>query len=61
MILGKPIDEEHYICIDSDRANTLQEMGYVPIYRDLKGNNIYFIKNDNILKVVKEKWNLIIK
>lgn len=60
LIIGKPIEEENYICVNSERASVLHKLGFVPIYRDIKFNNIYFVKNENIVKVVEEKWNLIV-
>lgn len=58
IILGEPVDVEHYISIDSDRGKILHELGFVPIYKSTKNGNMYFIKTGEILKVVEEKWNI---
>lgn len=58
IILGEPKDIENYISIDSDRGKILHELGFVPIYKNPKNGNMYFIKTGEILKVVEEKWNI---
>lgn len=59
MILGKPKNLDNFLEVNSDRAKVLHELGFEPFYRD--ENNIYFLINEELAKVVKEKWNLIIK
>ena len=58
IIIGEPLDIEHYISIDSDRGKVLHELGFIPIYKSSKNSNMYFIKSEKILKVVEEKWNI---
>lgn len=53
--LGKPSNEDEFICVQNIKANELHKMGFLPIYRD--GNDIYFIKNKEILEVINE-WIL---
>lgn len=57
MILGKPNNTEDYICVFSEDAITLAENGFVPLYRSLTEDSVYFIKSKELTKVVVE-WNL---
>ena len=57
IILGEPKNPELYLSIDADRGKLLHELGFIPIYKSTKNGNLYFIKTDEILKVVEEKWN----
>ncbi len=57
IILGEPKNPEEYFSIDADRGKILHELGFIPIYKSTKNGNLYFIRTDEILKVVEEKWN----
>lgn len=57
IILGEPKCPEQYLSIDADRGKILHELGFVPVYKSTRNGNLYFIKTDEILKVVEEKWN----
>lgn len=60
MILGKPYNLSDFICVFSDEMKILHEMGFIPMYREIGKDKYYFVKTNEICKVV-EKWNLIIK
>lgn len=57
VIFGKPTSKNSnsYICLNSNDALILQELGYFPCYRWF--GDIYFTKTDKILEEVKH-WNL---
>lgn len=57
IIFGEPKYPEQYLSIDADRGKILHELGFIPVYKSTKNGNLYFIKTDEILKVVEEKWN----
>lgn len=57
IILGEPKYPEQYLSIDADRGKILHELGFIPVYKSTKNGNLYFIRTDEILKVVEEKWN----
>lgn len=58
MILNKPnINLNNYLVVDSEQAKKLGELGFIPIYREINKDKIYFNKNDEICEVI-EKWNI---
>lgn len=57
MILGKPIDIENYVCVNSDISKILHKIGYIPIYREIDVDNIYYLKNKYIESKIKEVSN----
>lgn len=57
MILAEPNNLEDFIGVSSQDAIKLSFKGFVPIYRSLKTDTIYFSKNEDIEKVVR-LWNL---
>lgn len=57
MILSKPKNLEDFICVYSEDAILLEENGFIPIYRSLLEDSIYFAKTEDLVKVV-ELWNL---
>lgn len=52
MILGTPKDKDKYICVKSVDAEKLHKIGYVPIYREINRDRIYFIKTKEICETV---------
>ena len=54
ILLGRPKDLENYICVNSEQCKILCKIGFVPICRELNIDNIYFIKTDELEKVVRE-------
>lgn len=60
MILCPPKNKEDFICVDSYSASILGDFGYLPMYRSLTEDSIYFKKDEEILKVVSI-CNLIVK
>lgn len=61
MILGKPKNIDNFISVSSAQSEILHEMGFVPLYREIDKDLIYYYKDENIKKVVEEKWSLITK
>lgn len=59
MILGKPSIklESNFICVNSDISQKLCEMGFEPFYREIKYDNVYFLKTKEIESVVREWQN----
>lgn len=54
MILGKPDNLEDYICVNSELSMKLNELGFIPIYRELNNDSIYYIKSIELENIVKE-------
>lgn len=52
MILGVPKDKDKYICVKSVDAEKLHKIGYIPVYREIKRDRIYFIKTKEICETV---------
>lgn len=61
MMLGKPNNIDNYICVNSDQCIELHKLGFEPIYREITEDKIYFLRSTTLCKVVREKWNLIVK
>jgi hypothetical protein len=57
IILGKPKDIDKFVCVNSKQCVILSELGFVPMYREIGVDNIYFLKNNDLERVVR-KWNL---
>ena len=53
IIIGKPSDVNKFIKVDGKNTKKLHKLGFIPIYRD--GNDIYFVKNKDILEVLKDE------
>lgn len=53
MILGKPKDEENYICVNSKIAVNLHKVGFIPLYRAFNEDKIYFAKTEEISDFLK--------
>ena len=51
IIFGKPRRPKFYICVDSDVASKLHELGFSPTYRDM--GDLYFTKTNEIVEVIK--------
>ena len=60
MVIGKPKKTKDYICVDSKTSLQLHKLGFIPMYRDVLSDSIYFYKDEEISKVVLE-WNFKIK
>ena len=54
MILGIPNNLEDYICVNSELSTRLYEMGFIPIYREIDDDKIYYIKSEELENIVKE-------
>ena len=54
MILGRPNNLEDYICINSELSIKLSEIGFIPIYREIDIDRIYYIKSEELENIVKE-------
>lgn len=54
MILGTPNNLEDYICVNSELSTRLYEMGFIPIYREIDDDKIYYIKSKELENIVKE-------
>lgn len=59
MIIGKPVNINFFLAVDSDKAMVLNQKGFVGAYRD--GEFIYFPKTKTLIKTVEELWQLKIK
>jgi hypothetical protein len=44
----------NYICVTSDTAKELHKMGFIPCYRELGADRIYFVKTDELCKKLQE-------
>lgn len=54
MILGKPKNLDEYICVDSKLSRMLHELGFVPEYREVYYDKIYYVKSTELENIVKE-------
>lgn len=54
MTLGKPKNIEDYICVTSDISFMLHKIGFIPMYREVGFDRIYFLKNEEIVEEVKK-------
>lgn len=54
LIRKKPKNINKYIAVDSNTSYTLHKNGFRPMYMDLDECIIYFEKNKNILKFIKD-------
>jgi len=54
MILGKPKNLDDYICVDSKTSLILHEFGFIPEYREVYYDKIYYIKTEELENIVKE-------
>lgn len=54
MILGKPKKEENYICVNSEIAEKLHILGFIPSYREIGKDNIYFLKTEELCNSLEE-------
>ena len=52
MILGIPKDIEKYICVKSVDAEKLHKIGYIPVYREINKDRIYFLKTKEICETI---------
>ena len=53
MILGKPKKEENYICVNSEIAEKLHRVGFIPSYREVNKDNIYFLKTEELCEMLE--------
>lgn len=53
MILGKPKCLENYICVNSEQSCILHKKGFIPIYREIGEDKIYYLKTDKLEEVIK--------
>lgn len=58
MIIGTPKNLKAFVCVNSEQGVELHRLGFDPIYKDIANDKIFFIKTNEICKVVYEKWNL---
>lgn len=54
MILGKPNNIENYVCVNSKASKILHKLGFIPLYREIGLDKIYYMKCDNIEEEVKK-------
>lgn len=54
MILGRPENLDDYICVTSDMSIMLHELGFIPIFREVDVDKIYYLKNKELENIVKE-------
>ena len=54
MILCKPKNIENFICVTSDISLSLHKLGFIPMYREVGFDKIYFLKNEEIIGEVKK-------
>lgn len=54
MILGKPKKLDDYICVNSQDSITLHRLGFIPEYREIEDDRIYYIKNIELENIMKE-------
>lgn len=54
MILGRPENLEDYICVTSSVSVVLHELGYIPLFREVYYDKIYYIKTEELENIVKE-------
>lgn len=54
MILGRPENLEDYICVSSSVSFVLHELGYIPLFREVNVDKIYYIKSEELENIVKE-------
>lgn len=58
MLLGKPKNLNNYICISSKISIELHKIGFIPVYREIDEDKIYYIKTQELCEVVNRLWNL---
>lgn len=55
LLSGKePSNIENYICVDSSVSLILNCAGFIPIYRDVIEDKIYYVKCKDLEKMIKE-------
>lgn len=54
MILGKPKDLNNYICVCSLYSLELENLGFMPLYREVCEDKIYFVKTQELCRIVNE-------
>ena len=52
MILGYPKNKENYICVESVDAEKLHKIGFIPVYREINKDRIYFLKTKEICETI---------
>ncbi len=53
MILGAPKNKYQYICVRSVDAEKLHKIGYIPMYREINKDRIYFLKTKEICETIE--------
>ena len=54
MILGRPENLDDYICVTSDISIMLHELGFIPLFREIDKDRIYYIKSKDLENIAKE-------
>lgn len=54
MTLGIPKNIDNFICVTSEISLTLHKLGFIPMYREIGFDKIYFLKNEEIIEEVKK-------
>ena len=49
MTLGKPKNIDNFICVTSDISLSLHKLGFIPMYREVGFDKIYFLKSEEII------------
>ena len=52
IILGKPNNIDDYICVTSEQSKKLHKLGFIPIYREIGVDKIYYLKTEKICKIL---------
>ena len=54
MILGIPRNLEDYICVNSKDSIFIHELGFIPEYREINNDRIYYLKCIELENIIKE-------
>lgn len=54
MTLGIPKNIDNFICVTSEISLKLHKLGFIPMYREIGFDKIYFLKNEEIIEEVKK-------
>ena len=54
MILGKPKKLNKYICVNSQDSIILHKLGFIPEYREIDKDKLYYLKCDELKNIIKE-------
>lgn len=58
IMIGKPKNLNDYICVTSEQSKKIHKLGFIPIYREIGVDKIYYLKTDEICKILGKEQTL---